>query len=489
MEKKRSAVLRRTAFSLAVTLLFLFFLMWKLNFYLAANIKEGLYLFIAPVLIVGVLYFRGLRDGLESKLLAAFMAWLVLTRIVNGDRVLNREYLFLLDMALMLPMFALGLVLDAAGRKRVLTALSVVLSVYFFVLGCLCIYTFISHNDMMNPITGGHLTEVHYGDVIPRICALDTNCNVVAYWFMIPLLLAPYLFFSCRRKLWRVPIVLSALVDYIVIAYTYCRSVMLASSLCFGLLAVMLLRRRAPGMQRLLRALLSLLLFAAVTAGCFLCYGYTAAGRRVIKDALDKLAEPEELQTQLAPAVQSEPMELRAFVPFEMTVPAQVESTELAAINRAGESTLDELSSGRLHIYRAALEAVRRQPAILLRGCAADDVMKLTNAVLEEEGYSERVHMHNFVMQCLLLVGVPGLLLVLVVCARLVFAGLRLALSEKHSAPFAEQTLALPVLACLIFGQFESGFFNYTDERTLYFYLISGFLIGCYRRAFPPRTV
>ena len=53
MEKKRSAVLRRTAFSLAVTLLFLFFLMWKLNFYLAANIKEGLYLFIAPVLIAG----------------------------------------------------------------------------------------------------------------------------------------------------------------------------------------------------------------------------------------------------------------------------------------------------------------------------------------------------------------------------------------------------------------------------------------------------
>ena len=60
MESKRAAVLRRTAFSLAVAAVFLYFLFWQLNFYLVESVKQGLYLFFAPVLICAALYFCGL---------------------------------------------------------------------------------------------------------------------------------------------------------------------------------------------------------------------------------------------------------------------------------------------------------------------------------------------------------------------------------------------------------------------------------------------
>ena len=38
---RRSAVLLRAAYSFAVVLVFLYFLMWKVNFYLAESIKQG----------------------------------------------------------------------------------------------------------------------------------------------------------------------------------------------------------------------------------------------------------------------------------------------------------------------------------------------------------------------------------------------------------------------------------------------------------------
>ena len=157
----RSAVLLRTAYATAAVLVFLFFLMFQLNFYLAENLKQGVYLFVVPVLVTGVLYYRGLRDGAELRLMVLYMVWAVVSRILCGDTALNRGYLFLLDLSLMLPMLLLGLVLDRAGRRRVLNWLSVVLGLYFFALGCLAVASFLLGREFVNPITGGYFSSVY----------------------------------------------------------------------------------------------------------------------------------------------------------------------------------------------------------------------------------------------------------------------------------------------------------------------------------------
>ena len=196
---RRSAVLLRTVYTVTVIGIFLYFLMWQVNFYLAESIKQGIYLFFPPVLLAGVLYFRKLKDGIEIKLVAAYLLWVVITRIINGDRVLSKEYLFVLDLSLMLPFMSLGLVLDRAGRRRVLNWLSVILGVYFFMLGVLCIYTYITSRDLINPITGGYLTAVFHKSK-GVITALDTNPNTIAFWFMMPFLLMLYQLFSSKSK-------------------------------------------------------------------------------------------------------------------------------------------------------------------------------------------------------------------------------------------------------------------------------------------------
>lgn len=478
MEQKRAAVLRRTAYCCASVLLLLFFLFARVNCYLAQNLKQGLYLFAAPVYIAGVLYFRGLRDGAESKLAAAYLAWVIVTRVLNGDRALNQEYLFLLDLSLLLPLLCLGSALDDAGRRRVLNVLSVLLGVFFFLLGCIGIYAFVRGRALLNPITGGNLTSFDFGLGFARLTLLDCNANLVSFQFMMPLLLMLYQFFALRQKLWRIPVVLSALNSFVVIALTYSRSVMVSVSVCVGLAALLFVceKRRAKG-----KALTALLAVLALLVGCVACYLLFGVTEKAVA-AIGSPTPPAPVVT-VSEEPSAAPVESEA---EEALLPASEESASAEETQRSFTGgrkiadSLDQLSTNRTIIYRSALAVVGSDPSILLRGSAADGYMDRVNALLAAYKIPPHVNLHNFLLQVLMLTGLPGLLLVLAFCALVFFRTLRFWFSEKSAASLGEKMLGLPFIACMLFGQLEAGFFNFTDERTLYFYLLCGLLIGQY---------
>ena len=479
VDNQRELSLRRTAYAVTVLLLFFYFQMGQVNYFLARSIKQGFYLYLPPVLFAGVLYFRRLRDGVEIRLFAAYFAWVVLTQILNGDRVLSRGFLFILDLSLMLPFVELGLTLDAAGRRRVLTVLAAILCVWFFALGLLGVWSFLSGTRLINPITGGWLTNMPYAYGVTRLSMLDTNPNVVAFWYMVSLSLSVYVFFACRRKLWRVPALLSALVDFIVIAFTECAGIMLATSCCCGLLAAMLFWARCKSGKRLPRAAIAVVLAVLAGFGCYRAYKLCFDSRTPILHAIEEKRQPEAVPTRNLYGDATASLLSARSLPAGAAAEAAPLSAELT-MSPVVEK-LNKLSNGRVRIYLAALEGIRRHPVTLLRGSAAERVMDDVNAVLKPEGADSYSHMHNFLLQTLVLTGLIGFSLVLVICVRLLLSAWRLCFSEKLKLPFAERTLALPLIACLIIGQFESGFFNYTDERTLFFYLIAGFVLGTCR--------
>ena len=412
LQDRRSAVLLRTAYTVSVIGIFLYFLMWQVNFYLAESIKQGIYLFFPPILLTGVLYFRKLKDGIEIKLVAAYLLWVVITRIINGDRVLSKEYLFVLDLSLMLPFMSLGLVLDRAGRRRVLNWLSVILGVYFFVLGGLCIYTFVTRRGFINPITGANISAVDYQSPFPRIAAFDNNPNVVAYWFMIPMTLMCYQFFACRSRLLKIAICLVGVISFWVISITYCRSIYLSGALCFSLLVFLLLRKQLKTGKKALVAIVLLACVLTVTPATYL--GFSFAG-----DVTATAAE--KLEAKRGVEVQPEPVSAREEVSFypvslRCSVIDEAASAKPISAHREKTADFDKISSGRLSIYRAAIDVLRRNPRILLVGCPADDVVELINRVLAEKGETDVVQLHNFLLQSLLLSGIMGMLLVASVC-------------------------------------------------------------------------
>lgn len=474
-ESLRTAVLRRSAFSAAVVLCFLFFLTGQLNFYLAESLKNGVYLLLAPALTLGAVCLCRPKGRLEYRLLLLFMLWVLVTRVLNGDPALSRDYRFVLDLSLMLPFLLLGLTLDGAGRRRMLNWLSVLLGLYFFALGLVCIAAFLKHTEFYNPITGGVLAGVSGTTYFERANILDTNPNAAAYWFFMPLTLMLYQFFACRHRLWRIPIALSALVDWLVICLTFCRSVRLAAALCFALLAALLCVRALQRRGVWLRALAAALAFLLVLAFSYKACAWAVDGVGLLSGALtaEERADAEAVETVSRPAV------------YPAALSAQTEAAKKSdgaryADPRSGDGGLDSLSSERLSVYRAVWQTLRENPRILLLGSAADEGLALVSAHLPKP----ISHCHNFLLQTLLLTGLPGFLAVLLFCVLVLAAALRLLFS---GAPLPRVLLCLPVLGSLLYGQFEAGFFNYTDARALFFYLMCGVMLGEYYDSFPAR--
>ena len=473
-EQIRAAVLRRSAFSAAVVLLFLFFLCGQLNFYLAESLKNGVYLFFPPVLIAGALSFCRPRGRTEYRLLLCYMLWILLTRILNGDPTLSRSYRFVLDLGLMLPFLLLGLTLDRGGRRRLLNGLSVLLGLYFFALGALCILAFLRRTSFYNPITGGVLAGVSSTTYFARANILDTNPNATAYWFFMPLSLMLYQFFAVRHRFWRIPIVLSALVDWLVICLTFCRSIRLACALSFALLAAILIGRALAGKGTALRVLAVCAAFVLVLGLSYKACAWAASGVGLLARETESPAETAEAapaEAAYRPAASAVTLSAHPLSGGEKAVYSDPRDTA---------SGLDSISSERLTVYRAVWQTLREHPRMLLQGCDPDAGMALVNAKLPKPV----VHCHNFLLQCLLLAGLPGFLLILAFCVFLLAAAIRLLFS---GVPPTRKLLTLPVLSSLLFGQFEAGFFNYTDARTLFFYLICGLLLGTYYDVFAPK--
>lgn len=466
---RRSAVLLRTVYTVTVIGIFLYFLMWQVNFYLAESIKQGIYLFFPPVLLAGVLYFRKLKDGIEIKLVAAYLLWVVITRIINGDRVLSKEYLFVLDLSLMLPFMSLGLVLDRAGRRRVLNWLSVILGVYFFVLGVLCIYTYITSRDLINPITGGYLTAVFHKSK-SVITALDTNPNTIAFWFMMPFLLMLYQLFSSKSKMLRVLIAFSGLTDLIVIALTQCRSILAALSICLGILGAILAGEKLR-VSRWGAALLILFVFASSCAVSYMCFHgiYMLADR--MRPSNTEVASTSAQVGMAAVDIVLEPTVLSARIPVSAQPEPQSVTVSYEYLNRR--------LSGRLEIFRGAYLALKEEPAILFRGQSTENLLVRTNAYLIWKTEEPKVQFHNYLLQVLMLTGIPGLFLALSISLSLLFRCIRSFMDRKNQ--LKDRVFGLCAIACLLFGQMESGFFNYTDARTLFFYLTAGIVFGISR--------
>ncbi len=464
---------RRFAFAAAVYLLYLFFLFSQAHFYLYRSLRETYYAAAVPVLVAATLYFRRFRDGLEFKLLVFYWLWFLLSRMLNHNLALVDDHYLCFDLSLMLPMFVLGLVLDAEGRRRFLDWLSAVVGGYYFLLGILCLIAFLLRRQFVNPITEG-LIGMATKSGYERIHILDTNVDSTAYWFFTGFLLMLYQFFACRDRRWRIPIVLCALVQYMVIAITYTRSVRVAFSVVIGLLLVLLLRDRLKLSNKRLRVL-------ALAVAFIIIAPLTYKSFQLCTDGLSGVSA--QLLSQEAPAAPA-PSGMAAFHSTELAQPVSLAaktSQEPSLYDR-----LNKLSSKRLEIYRCAFLTIKEEPLILLRGCLSKDSMGLTNALLQRK--DPVPHFHNFLLQTLILTGLPGLTLAMAFCFLVLKKAFLLFFSRDPRVSMGVRVLALAAVSPLVYGLFEACFFTDVDIRPLFFFLMSGLMLGFARDASAPQA-
>lgn len=466
-------------FLFCVSLMFAAFMVKQINSYLWDTLYATVFVAAFPILAAFFLYFGGLKLGAEVKLLFAFWVWFLISRILNGSEAFTNEFATWVGFGMFFVTCAAGLMASAEQRRRLLNWVGGIACGYYTALAVTSVVCAVMRISILNPITQGQICAMHnFG--FYRLIVLDNNPNIGALWFFEVFFLLVYFFFSCRKKLWRIPIVFAAAANYFAMMLTYCRSIKIGFSVCIAMLTMLLAMRYLPlkkHWQKAATVVLATVLFIPLAYKSFdgADYIFNSAREAVAAAENESSTEPVEVATP-APSTLSATM-----TPVSNNAEATPETDAYGDTRDLGKSILS--LSNRVPIYESAFITLKEEPIRLLRGCYWEDIMSIAKPMLKQHN----VHFHNFLLQTLIYTGLVGFMLALAYCVLLVVRMVRYFFSEDERAGFSEKLLTLPLTGIMLHSMLEPILFNAVDFGSLAFFLIAGVFLGYSHELHPPK--
>ena len=477
---------RRQLLAFAVFAILIYHLLRYVHPDIWGEIYSVYYMFLVPALIAVYFAYKRLEGPVELKLFVFYWIWIFVSRLLNGDFYLTHDGDMVLNIGLSCVMMAVCLLLDGKERQRFLDGLSIAAGGFYSLLSVCGLYAVLYQKELYNPLTGGSLCNFWYYDGLSRLQLLGKHANETAVWFFLGFFLLIYLFFRHKSLLWRIPIVAAAAMNYINLCMTFSRSNMVAFSVCFSLLLAMVILRRlsAAKMGRQLLATMGLLLVLLPLS--YKSFDITAeiVGRAATELAAVKQQAAEQIDdaTQQTAAVQPEAeAEIEAAEQIDDATSqtaavqpeagAEIVATPAPAIQPAYSDKRGFSDTGRFTIYRAIIPTMQQEPLRLVRGCLCMDVMKIAHQYL----INKDPHFHNTFLQVLCITGLPGLLLILALCAVLAMRIIRLLFS---AAPLEIKVLTLILIGLFIYNMLEVSLFVAADTRAFVAYILAGAVIA-----------
>ena len=421
----------------------------------------------AIIALAAIYFIRARLDGvLEVRLVIWYAVWMFISRLLNTDFYLQNELDLVISRVLCCVVLPVGLMLEERERRVMLDIIIAVVGAFYFVTALIglyaCIFGVYFYLPPENVVFG--IDNAAYGNSYVRIVAWETTRNISAVWFYYAGCMMVYEFFNCKNKLWRIPICLALFVFHLAVAFTMTRSVILAASVNAAMLAILLGMKHIRTEKTALRVVLISLLAVGSLALCYKSYEWLRAGTAAVYDAMDVQIEriSDQFMTQEA---------------------LEGEGTNFSDTRDMKESL--STGSARFGVWAAAIPAIRDEPLRLLTGKYSSKVMDGPHRYQISAENGSFWHMHNYLIQTLMLTGLIGFLLVLVFSVLLVRRMLRLFFSRNPGATTAIKTLTLPVSGILLYGMLETVIFTnsaddraVTDFRELFFFLLAGFVLA-----------
>lgn len=466
---------RKWAFLHAVyaLLLVMFYLYYPANIYLWETLRYGYVFLSMPVAVVFYYYFRGLRDGPEYILVTGYALWFYITRVLNGQIWLDDFFEFhkCIEITLCAVILPAPLLLNGQGRKRLANWFCALTGLYLFVVGLAGVYAVLARRAVLHPVSGIVIAGMAYWGPVTRLNVTDLHPNVTGMMFFVGFFLLMYQFFACRRKLWRIPIVLAAAVDYFIIAFTFSRATMIAFSVCIGMLLILAVRKAFP-LRRLWAQILLMVAILAVTVPlCYKSFDLTAGLVNKL-EAADRSSE-EELSAKSAEAA------------GPRLLSASEEKEEEGQVYEDQRDLGEDMGSlaGRTDIYKGEWITICQEPIRLLRGALWGDVMTIVNQHIKEPN----AHLHNYLLQVLGLTGVPGFLLVLAFSLLLLARMVLVFFSPDPAVEMPVRVLTVLLTGYFIDGMVEIPMFSTTNANAFLFFLIAGLFLAWSYEWYPPK--
>ncbi len=464
---------RRREYAAAEMLIYVFYLSRSVILPFWGSIKDSYIALAIPVLFSFYLYFRRLREARELRLLALYWLWYIISRFICKANTIIYALPYYMDLSLMITFCTVGFVLDKEERSLFFNCLTAVACGFFFILGCMGIYTVLTRQELHNPFTGQVISSLRLsGNGLSQLTLLETYSTIVASWYLMCILIMAVQFFKCKRKLWRVPICLAGLVFYLTIAFTHCRNAQVAFSGCLAMLLI-LLALRGMKLRGAARKALAVVLISAVT----LPLGYKSFD--VTTGIVTRLYARAVAEDGPQPA---DPVAGAQEGAAQAESPADPRSAVNFGDPRDFGQSVSSLS-GRIPIFKNAFITLAREPIRLLRGSLEEDVMSVSDAITPVPF----AHFHSAYLQVLVLTGLPGFAIAMAFCFILVKRMLQIFFSEDERVEFYVKVMTLPMAGVLAYCLLEVMIFTTVTIASLLFYLLCGFFLAESHELFPDK--
>ena len=438
---------------------------------------NDLYTSYGKILIISMaaIYFYKQRfcGPLEVKIVIAYAAWFFISRLLISDIYLQNELELVISRVLCCVMLPVGIMLEAKEREKLLDFVIAIVGAFFFVTALLalyaCIFGVYFYIPPENVVFG--LDNDFLWNTFIYIIAWESNRTISAVWFYLCWCMMAYEFFHCKNKLWRIPICIAWFIFHLTIAFCFCRSIMLAICANVAMIIIILGLQRFNGKKN--RIKLALVFLAALVSILITYKSFdTLTGlSSQLYNALDVDIERSSDLFIYGDDVENLPAEQSFDDPRDL---------------KESVSTM----SNRGEIYASVIPTFKEEPLRLLVGKYSSKLMDTPNKYQSYPYF----HMHNFLLQTLMLSGAIGLLLALAFTVLMAVKMLRLFFSQSPEASLAVKCLTLPITGIFIYGMFETILFtasaddrSVTDFRELCFFLLAGIFLGYYYEIFPAR--
>jgi hypothetical protein len=365
------------------------------------------------------------KSAAASLLLAG---WFGVTTVLNGDPYLEYNLQFLYGVAVTFGL-CFPLLLLAEKKEKILTAACLVYASLLTVVAGVCIYHCVSGATIRSPFSGD-IIYTYFRIFVFGYHSNELGCALGSAFFCW-LLLA----FRSRRLFFKSASVLGAAIVYLAAAICVSRMVSVVVSLAVGVAVFLPMSRCRAFSGKTLNMALAIVIAAAVafvSANAMLGRGVNILGMLQARVAGNEAAQQE---TPIVPDGEGMPAAEKEEQPFSPLLPREFD-------DRVATFT------GRLDIWREALNHIRERPITLLIGNTDGHVARIPVSV----GWGA-VHMQNIWIEMLMLAGIPGLLLYAYLMCRAIYSAIRLFFSRN--AELWERFFAVIVPMMLLTGIME----------------------------------
>jgi O-antigen ligase len=409
---------------------------------------------VAAFIVLTFFGYRHKKPGLAVWLMGLYALWVLVSRILNSDLYMTHEPQLVLAKLLCSAVFASVYLADSDSRAKLIKAYAVAVGIFYFAAGLLAIILNLLDTYCYIPPEG-----VLFGLDLPwhihYINVFNTNRTISALWFYIALSMMVYLFFACKKKLWRIPIVIAGVLFYVAIAMAFSRTVKMITSVSAAMLLILLAYKYLPLKKLWQKAAVLLLCAALMIPLTFKSFEWTTGLMSQVSSLMISETTTGELSTG--------------------------EGVDLSD-NRSLTEDMSNLSE-RSQIYASFIPSLKVRPLTILIGNFSDKLMNIPNMFVDFP--VPFTHMHNFLLEVFMLTGLPGFLLVVAFCLILVVNMVKLFFNEDKRVSLAAKVLTIPVTGILLYGMFEIVIFTEcgdqrapTDMRELSFFILAAAVLA-----------